>query len=94
MAKLTRKMRDEMLKLGMKGMSRLLEDPDRAQKVMTAVQKVQSGRESLDETTARIRNMANVPSREDFKAMGKRVGKLKREIRRLQGQLESLAVGH
>lgn len=90
MAGVKERIRDEGLKIGMKAMGKIMEDPNRAQKVMDAMQKVQAGRQSLDETTARLRNLADLPSREDFKAMGKRVGKLKREVRRLQGILEEL----
>ena len=84
------RIRDESLKLGMKAVGKIMEDPERAQTVMNAVQKVQAGRQSLDETTARLRNLADLPSRDDFKSMGKRVGKLKREVRRLQGMLEEM----
>ncbi len=90
MAGVKERIREEGLKLGMKAVGALMEDPDRAQKVMTAVQKVQEGRQTLDETTARLRNLADLPSREDFKDMGKRVGKLKRDVRKLQGTLEAL----
>jgi hypothetical protein len=90
MAKVSERIRDEGLKLGMKAVSKLMEDPDRAQKVMTAVQKVQQGKQTLDEATARLRNMADLPSREDFKEMGKRIGKLRRDVRKLQSSLESL----
>lgn len=88
--KVTQRLKDEGIKLGMKAVSKIMEDPDRAEKLMTAVQKVQAGRQSLDEATARLRNMAELPSREDFKEMGKRVGKLRREVRKLQSRLESL----
>ncbi|MBI5495373.1 MAG: hypothetical protein HY904_10145 [Deltaproteobacteria bacterium] len=90
MAGVKQKLRDEGLKLGMKAMSKLMEDPDRAQKLMTAVQKVQDGKQSLDETTARLRNTAGLPSREDFKTMGKRVGKLRRDVRKLASQLDGV----
>ena len=90
MAKMTDRIRDEGLKLGMKAVSKIMESPERAQKLMTAVQKVQSGKETLDQTTARLRNVVDLPSREDFKELGKRLGKLRREVRKLHSQLEGV----
>jgi hypothetical protein len=84
------KVRAEGLKLGMKAMAALMDNPGRAQKVVDAVAAVQENREVLDGAAARLLNLADLPSREDFKAMGKRVGKLKRDVRRLQGQVESM----
>ncbi|MEW5853222.1 MAG: hypothetical protein AB2A00_30860 [Myxococcota bacterium] len=85
------RIRDEGLKLGMKAVSKLMEDPDRAQMVMGAVQKVQQGKESLDDVTGRLRNLADLPSRDDFKELGKLVGKLRREVRKLKSQLDDVA---
>lgn len=90
MAGMKERIREESMKFGMKAMSKLMEDPERAEKVISAVQKVQTGRAQLDETTAKLRNLADLPSREDFKAMGKRVGKMRREMRKLTHQLEGI----
>lgn len=90
MAKVSERIREEGLKLGMKAVSRLLEDPSRAQKVMTAVQKVQEGRQTLDETAGKVRHAVDLPSKEDFKDMGKRLGKLKREVRSLHSRVEAV----
>jgi beta-phosphoglucomutase-like phosphatase (HAD superfamily) len=86
-----RRIRDGGLRLGMKAVSRLMEDPDRAQVVMDAVQGVRAGREGMDEVTGKLRNLADLPSRADLRDLGKLLGKLRRDVKRLKGRLEDLA---
>lgn len=85
------RIRDEGLKIGMKAVSKLMEDPQRAQRVMDAVQKVHSSKESLEGVTGRLRNLADLPSRTDFQELGKMVGRLRREVKKLKGRLEDLS---
>ena len=45
------KMKKEGLRYGMKAVGKLMEDPERATKLMKAVEQVQKGKEVVDDTT-------------------------------------------
>lgn len=85
------RIRDEGLKLGMKAVSLLVVDPARAEVLVGALHKVQAGRDNLEQVTGRLRNLAVLPSRTDLQDLGKRVGRLRREAKKLKGRLEDLA---
>jgi hypothetical protein len=85
-----RSLKNRGMEMGMKVVSRMLEDPDRAKKVIGVVTKVQRGKERLDDTTHRALNAGHLPSSEDMARIARHVGALRREVRRLKTRLESI----
>jgi uncharacterized protein Yka (UPF0111/DUF47 family) len=90
MSSLKDKMRSEGIKFGMKAMSKVMESPDRAQKVMQAVETVQRSSERLEETAGRIRNLSQLPSREDVRELGRYAGRLRRQVRKMMSEVKKL----
>ena len=82
--------KDRGIKLGMKAVGKLLEKPERADSVMRAVQKVQGAREKVDATTARLLNLSNIPSREDIKGLSRRIGKLRRQGKKILASIDDI----
>ncbi len=80
----------EGLKLGMKAVSKLMQDPERADKVMKAVEQVQKGKESLDETTHRLLNFGQLAAAADLKQVSRDAGKLKRELKKALAILDDI----
>lgn len=78
------------LEVGMKVVSKVLEDPERAKAVFDVIGKVQRGKAKLDVTTHRLRNAGHMPSREDIDRISRHVGALRREVRRLKTRVEGL----
>lgn len=76
--------------LGIEVVSKMLSDPNRARTVMSVVGQVQRGKERLDAVTHRARNVGRLPSAEDVERIGRHVGALRREVRRLKTRLESI----
>ena len=80
----------EGLKLGMKAVGKLMEDPDRATAVMKAVEQVQKGKEAVDETTHRLLNFGQVAAADDIKQISRDAGKLKRELKKALAILDDI----
>ena len=78
------------MQLGMKMVSKLMADPDRAKAVVDVVGKAQQGRERINDGAHRLRNAGQLPSREDMARLSRHVGALKREARRIKDQLSQL----
>ena len=85
-----RSLKKKGLAMGLKVVSRVLEDPGRAKKVFEVVDRVQRGRARLDQTAQRVLNASNIPSLEDLERIGRHVGALRREMRRLKNRLEAI----
>jgi hypothetical protein len=85
-----KKVKSEGLKLGMKAVGKLMEDPDRATKVMRAVEQVQKGKEAVDETTHRLLNLGQVAAASDLKAVSKDAGRIKRELKKALALLDDI----
>jgi len=85
-----KKVKSEGLKLGMKAVGKLMEDPDRATKVMQAVEQVQKGKEAVDETTHRLLNLGQVAAASDLKAVSKDAGRIKRELKKALALLDDI----
>jgi len=84
------KVKNEGMKAGMKAMSKLMESPDRAQKVMKVIEGVQKSKERVDETTATLRNIQQLPSKEDVKELSRKVGRLKREGKKILALIDDI----
>lgn len=84
------KIQKEGVRVGMKAMSKIMESPDRAEKVMKVLQGVQKGREKLDETTGNILHMGQIPSKDDVKQLSREVGRLKREAKKIMVAIEDI----
>ena len=82
--------KEKGMQLGMKAMGKLMESPERAEKVMKAVQSVQKGREVVDETAARLLNLSQLPSKGDLKELGRQAGRLRREPKKILAELDEL----
>lgn len=87
---ITDRMKSQGMRLGMKAVTKVLESPDRAEKIMDAVGSVQRTQERFEETAQRMLNMGNLPSRDDVKALNRKVGRLRREAKKVLAGLESL----
>ena len=82
--------KDKGMALGMKAMGKLMESPERAEKVMKAVQQVQKGRDVVDEAAARVLNLSQLPSKSDMKELGRQAGRLKREAKKILALLDEI----
>ena len=87
---LSDKMKSQGMKLGMKAVGKLMEDPDRASKLMKAVEQVQKGREAVDETTHRLLNLGQFAAASDLKEVYRQAGKLKRELKKALAHLDDI----
>lgn len=87
---ISKRVKTEGLKLGMKAMSKLMESPDRAEKMMKAVEMVQRSKESVDETAARLLNMGQLPSKEDVRELSRQAGRLRRQTKKILAALDDL----
>jgi hypothetical protein len=85
-----KKMTSEGLKLGMKAVGKLMEDPERATKVMRAVETVQKGKEAVDETTHRLLNLGQLAAAADVKELSREAGRLKRELKKALSILDDI----
>lgn len=83
-------LKDKGMQLGMKAMGKLMEKPERAERVMKAVQKVQQGREAVDEAAARVLNLSQLPAKSDMKDLGRQAGKLKREAKKILALIDEI----
>lgn len=84
------KVKNEGMKLGMKAVGKLMEDPQRAARLMKAVESVQKGREQLDDTTHRLLNAGQVAAADDVKDLSRQAGKLKREAKKILALLDDI----
>lgn len=84
------RVKSEMMSRGMKAVSKIMEDPARAEKVMKAVETVQKSRERMDETTQRLLNIGQLPSRDDVKDLARQAGRLRREAKKVLAALDDL----
>lgn len=87
------KVRSEGFKLGMRAVGKLMESPERAQKVMKAVETVQRSRERVDETTHRILNLGQIAARDDLKELSRQAGRLRRQAKKIMAALDDLEEG-
>jgi hypothetical protein len=83
-------LKDKGMAFGMKAMGKLMEKPERAERVMKAVQSVQKGREAVDEAAARVLNLSQLPAKSDMKELGRQAGKLKREAKKILALIDEI----
>ena len=83
-------LKDKGMQLGMKAVGKLMESPERAERVMKAVQSVQQGREKIDEAAARVLNLSQLPAKSDMKDLGRQAGRLKREAKKILALLDEI----
>ncbi len=76
------------IQFGMKVVSKLMEDPERAKTVVEVVSKAQQSRERIVEGSHRLRNAGQLPSREDMARLSRHVGAIKRQARVLRDGLQ------
>lgn len=87
---ISKKMKSEGLKFGMKAMGKLMESPDRAEKVMKAVESVQRSKEKVDETAHRLLHLGQLPARDDLKELSRQAGRLRRQAKKILASLDDL----
>jgi hypothetical protein len=85
-----KKVKSEGLKLGMQAVGKLMEDPDRAAKLMKAVEQVQKGKEAVDETTHRLLNLGQLAAAADVKQVSRDAGRIKRELKKALALLDDI----
>ncbi len=83
--------KEKATELGMKAMGKLFEDPKRAEQIGKALAGLQQAKAALDEAQEKALKAAGLPTRDDFKAAGKRISALKRRCNELARDLEDLA---
>src|SRR5258708_36723715 len=79
--------RERAAELGMKAMSKLFEDPKRAEAIAKAIGGLQQAKAAIDDAQEKALRAAGLVTREDFKSAGKRLSALKR---RAPGPAEGL----
>ena len=84
------KVKSEGMKLGIKAVSKVLESPDRAEKIMQAFQTVQKSQEKLEGTAQRLLNLGNLPSKDDIKDLTRKAGRLRREAKKILAVLDQI----
>lgn len=87
---ISKRVKSEGLKLGMKAVSKIMESPDRAEKMMKAVEMVQRSKETVDETAARLLNLGQLPSKEDIRELSRQAGRLRRQTKKIMAALDDL----
>jgi hypothetical protein len=87
---ISKKVKSEGLKLGMKAVGKLMEDPERATKLMKAVEQVQKGKEAVDETTHRLLNLGQLAAASDVKQVSRDAGRIKRELKKALAVLDDI----
>ena len=85
------KVKQEGMKLGIKAVSKVLESPERAEKIMQAFQTVQQSQEKIEGTAQKILNLGNLPSKEDLKSLTRRAGRLRREAKKILATLDAMS---
>ena len=88
--KLTSRLREQGIQAGIKAVSKLMDDPRRADFVAGAVQQLQTGKQALDDVTGKIRNFAELPSRDDLAELSRLSSRLRREVKRLSARVRKL----
>ncbi|MFH1811434.1 MAG: hypothetical protein ABIJ09_22020 [Pseudomonadota bacterium] len=83
-------LKQKSVEVGMKVVGKVLQDPDRARSMIEMVGKVQRSKEAFDDATHRLRNVGHLPSREDLARIGRHVGALRREVRRLKSRMSAI----
>jgi hypothetical protein len=83
-------LKDKGMQFGMKAVGKLMESPERAERVMKAVQRVQQGREKVDEAAAHLLNLSQLPAKSDMKELGRQAGRLKREAKKILALLDEI----
>ncbi|HEX4383569.1 MAG TPA: hypothetical protein VH083_11480 [Myxococcales bacterium] len=83
-------LRERATGLGMKAMTKLFEDPKRAEAIASAIGGLQKAKTALDEVQEKALRAAGLVTREDFKDAGKRLSALKRRCRELAEELDQL----
>ncbi len=87
---ISKKVKSEGMKLGMKAVGKLMEDPERATKLMKAVEQVQKGKEAVDETTHRLLNLGQLAAASDVKQVSRDAGRIKRELKKALAVLDDI----
>jgi hypothetical protein len=83
-------LRERATELGMKVMGKVLEDPQRADAIASAIGSLQKAKTALDGAQEKALRAAGLVTREDFKSAGKRLSQLKRRCAELADELDQL----
>src|SRR5258708_29741390 len=83
-------LRERATEVGLKAMSKLFEDPRRAEASARAVGGLQKAKQAIDEVQEKALKAAGLVTREDFKDAGRRLSALKRRCRDLAEELDQL----
>ena len=83
-------LKDRGMQLGMKAVGKLMEDPSRAEKLMKAVERVQKGKEQVDDAAGRLLNLTQLPAASDLKDLSRQAGRLRREAKKILALLDDV----
>jgi hypothetical protein len=84
------KVKSEGMKFGMKAFSKLMEDPQRADRVMKAVSTAQNAKAVVDDTTHKLLNASNLIAAKDLDDLSKQAGRIKREAKKAAALLDDI----
>jgi hypothetical protein len=82
--------KERAAELGLRAMTKLFQDPARSEAIGRAISGLQQAKQALDDAQERALKAAGLPTREDFKAAGKRISALKRRVKELTQELEKV----
>jgi hypothetical protein len=83
-------LKSKAAKLGNRAAERLMKNEKAMAAVFKAVTQVQAGKKSLDKLGDSFLHALGFASRGDYKALGKRIGGLKKKLRETSSKLEAL----
>lgn len=87
--KLGKRLKKRALGVSQKAMEKLFADEGRAQKLAEAIGAVQRGKKAIDDTQQAVLHQLNFATRDDFKALGKQLGDLRRRVKALGTKLSA-----
>ena len=88
---LRNELKKRALNLSQKAMEKLMADEKRAMQLVSAIGRVQKGKQAMDKAQEDVMRQLNFATKGDYKAVGKKLSSLKRRLRELDEKLEELA---
>ena len=83
--------KDRATELGMRLLNEVMSDPEKAQRLMQAVQTVQEGRERVRHAEQAALHVVGLATQEDVARLGRRLSEVRRRLRQLSKRLDDLA---
>lgn len=85
---LLKRLRARAKEVSSRAFDELLADDARSEVLNAALRRVQQGRRTLDETGSRVLGTLGLANQEDLERVKKRIGRLRKRLRRIVDELE------